>query len=94
MSTAMSLEDRAKKPTKAEWRFERFKERLGTLVPSGLTADGMTFKKYGPTLLQVLKLAVEKQSPELCRSSPCLGFVNTLCGRPSDGDSGSGRISQ
>lgn len=52
--------DRAKKPTKAEWRFQRFNERLGALVPSGLTADAMTFKRYGPTLLQVLKLAVEK----------------------------------
>jgi hypothetical protein len=57
--------DRSQKPTKAEWRFERFKERLGTLVPSGLTADGMTFKRYGPTLLQVLKLAVEKQALSL-----------------------------
>lgn len=54
--------DRAQKPTKAEWRFGRFKERLGTLVPSGLTAVAMTFKMYGPTLLQVLKLAVEKQA--------------------------------
>lgn len=54
--------DRAQKPTKAEWRFEQFKQRLGTLVPAGLTADAMTFKKYGPTLLQVLKLAVEKQA--------------------------------
>jgi hypothetical protein len=54
--------DRAQKPTKAEWRFHRFKERLGTLVPNGLTTDAMTFKKYGPTLLQVLKLAVEKQA--------------------------------
>lgn len=53
--------DRAQKPTMAEWRFERFKERLGTLVPAGVTADGMTFKRYGPTLLQVLKLAVEKE---------------------------------
>jgi hypothetical protein len=54
--------DRAQKPTKAEWRFQRFNQRLGTLVPSGLTADAMTFKKYGPTLLTVLKLAVEKQA--------------------------------
>lgn len=54
--------DRAQKPTKAEWRFEQFKQRLGTLVPSGLSADAMTFKKYGPTLLHVLKLAVEKQA--------------------------------
>lgn len=54
--------DRAQKPTKAEWRFRRFKERLGTLVPSDITTDAMTFKKYGPTLLQVLRLAVEKQA--------------------------------
>lgn len=54
--------DRAQKPTKAEWRFEQFRQRLGTLVPAGLTADAMTHKKYGPTLLQVLKLAVEKQA--------------------------------
>lgn len=54
--------DRVNKPTKAEWRLERFRERLGSLVPTGLTAEGMTFKMYGPTLLQVLKLAVEKQA--------------------------------
>jgi len=54
--------DRAQKPTKAEWRFEQFKQRLGSLVPAGLAADAMTHKLYGPTLLQVLKLAVEKQA--------------------------------
>ena len=54
--------NRAQKLTKAESRFLRFKERLGTLVPSGLTPDAMTLKKYGPTLLQALKLAVEKQA--------------------------------
>lgn len=54
--------DRAQKPTKAEWRFEQFKGRLGTLVPAGLDADAMTHKKYGPALLQVVKLAVEKQA--------------------------------
>ena len=54
--------EREQKPTKAEWRFERFRERIGALVPSGLTADAMTFKKYGPTVLRVLKLAVEKQA--------------------------------
>lgn len=54
--------DRGQKPTKTEWRLERFKERLGALVPSGLTAESMTIERYGPTLLQVLKLAVEKQA--------------------------------
>ena len=53
--------DRAQKPTKTEWRLQRFKERLGALVPSGLAAESMTIEKYGPTLLQVLQLAVEKQ---------------------------------
>ncbi len=54
--------DRTQKPTKAEWRLGQFIQRLGTLVPAGLTADAMTHKQYGPTLLQVLKLAVEKQA--------------------------------
>ncbi len=54
--------DRAQKPTKTEWRLQRFHQRLGTLVPSGLTADAMTLKNYGPTLLCVVKLAVEKQA--------------------------------
>lgn len=54
-------EDRAQKPTIQEWRLARFKERLGSLFPSGLTAEGMNFKTYGLSLLRVLKLAVEKE---------------------------------
>lgn len=50
------------KLTKMEWRLQRFKERLGVLVPSGLAAESMTTQNFGPTLLQVLKLAVEKQA--------------------------------
>jgi hypothetical protein len=53
--------DRAVKPTIQEWRLARFKERLGTLFPSGLSAEGMSFKSYGPSLLRALKLAVEKE---------------------------------
>ena len=54
-------EDRALKPTIQEWRLERFKERLGSLYPSGLSAAGMTFKTFGTSLLRALKLAVEKE---------------------------------
>jgi len=54
-------EDRKHKPTIQEWRLARFKERLGSLFPSGLTVDGMTQKNYGKSLLLVLKLAVEKE---------------------------------
>lgn len=54
--------DRAQKPTKTEWRLDQFKQRMGTLVPAGLSAEAMTHKKYGRTLLNVLKLAVEKQA--------------------------------
>ncbi len=57
-----SSEDRALKPTIQEWRLARFKERLGALFPSGLTAGDMTFKKYGPSLLRALKLAVENEA--------------------------------
>lgn len=54
-------EDRAQKPTIQEWRLARFKERIGSLYPSGLTSQGMSFKTYGSSLLHVLKLAVEKE---------------------------------
>lgn len=54
-------EDRGQKPTIQEWRLARFKERLGSLFPSGLTADGMNFKTFGTSLLRALKLAVEKE---------------------------------
>jgi len=54
--------DRAQKPTTQEWRLARFKERLGSLFPSGMAADGMIHRKYGPSLLRVLKLAVEKEA--------------------------------
>ncbi|ASJ23191.1 O-methyltransferase [Laribacter hongkongensis] len=53
--------NRAEKPTTQEWRLARFKERLGSLFPSGLTADGMTHKSFGKSLLRALKLAVEKE---------------------------------
>lgn len=55
-------EDRAQKPTIQEWRLARFKERLGSLFPSGLAADDMTHKNFGKSLLLSLKLAVEKES--------------------------------
>lgn len=55
-------EDRAVKPTIQDWRLARFKERLGALFPSGLGSDGMTFKKYGPSLLRALKLAVDNEA--------------------------------
>jgi hypothetical protein len=54
--------DRTQKPTIQEWRLARFKERLGALFPSGLTADGMNFKTYGQSLLRALKLAVDKEA--------------------------------
>lgn len=57
-----ATEDRALKPTIQEWRLARFKARLGTLFPSGLGPDGMTFKAYGPSLLRTLKLAVDNEA--------------------------------
>ncbi len=54
--------DRKEKPTVQEWRLARFKERVGQLFPSGLSADGMTQKRFGFSVLRVLKLAVEKEA--------------------------------
>lgn len=43
------------------WRLDRFREKLGSLFPSDLKADGMTFKNYGRSVLYALYLAVEKE---------------------------------
>lgn len=53
--------DRAQKPTIHEWRLARLRERLGPLFPSGMSADAMTHRSYGPSLLRVLQLAVERE---------------------------------
>lgn len=50
-----------RKPTVPEWRLEQFRERLGALFPNDLTAEGMTFKTYGKTVLRVLYLAVQRE---------------------------------
>jgi hypothetical protein len=44
-----------------EWRLQAFQRHFGSLFPSGLTADGMKQKSFGKSLLQALKLAVEKE---------------------------------
>jgi len=49
------------KKTLQEWRLDRFHERLGSLFPSDLKAEGMTFKNYGKSVLCALYLAVEKE---------------------------------
>lgn len=54
--------DRAQKPTIHEWRLERFKERLSSLYPSGLSLEGMMSKNFGASLLHVVKLAVDKEA--------------------------------
>ena len=53
--------DLGRKPTIQEWRLERFKERMGALFPSGLKPKEMTFKNYGRSVLQALRLSVEKE---------------------------------
>lgn len=62
LSVEVDGEASGDQPTIQEWRLARFKERLGELFPSGTTAQGMSFKTYGPSLLRALKLAVEKET--------------------------------
>lgn len=50
----------AKLPTIHEWRLKRFRDRMGPLFPAGHPASEMTHKQFGHTILQVLKLAVER----------------------------------
>lgn len=74
-------EDRAVKPTIQEWRLARFRERLGPLFPSGLSADSMTRKTFGQSILYALKLAVDKE----VLSHPDRQVVWTLATHYSDG---------
>lgn len=50
------------KKTVPEWRLDRFRERMGSLFPSDLRSDGMTFKIFGRSLLRALYLAVGKEA--------------------------------
>lgn len=43
------------------WRLEKFRDRLGALFPSDLTADAMETKTYGRSVLRALYLAVQKE---------------------------------
>lgn len=52
----------ARKPTIAEWRLARLKDKLGELFPADLKPEGMTFKQYGLSLLKVLQIAVDKEA--------------------------------
>lgn len=44
-----------------DWRLEKFKDRLGSLCPTDITAAGMERKTYGQSILRALFLAVEKE---------------------------------
>lgn len=44
-----------------EFRLEQFKKRLSDYYPANLNTSDMTRKKFGKSLLEVLRLAVEKQ---------------------------------
>jgi len=56
---ATPLDPDSNLPTEKDWRLSRFKERMGQLFPSGLSADGMTFKRFGGSVLEALSLAVD-----------------------------------
>jgi hypothetical protein len=43
------------------WRLEKFKDRLGSLCPTDIAAEGMERRNYGPSILRALFLAVEKE---------------------------------
>lgn len=53
------------KKTLQEWRLDRFRERLGSLFPSDMKPEGMTFKQFGRSVLRALFLAVEKEALSL-----------------------------
>ena len=48
-------------PSVQEWRLARFRARMGYLFPSGLGPDGMTSRNFGRSLLEAVRLAVERE---------------------------------
>jgi hypothetical protein len=44
-----------------DWRLKEFKDRLGSLCPTDITAAGMERIAYGPSILRALFIAVEKE---------------------------------
>ena len=43
-----------------EWRFNRFNERMGTVMPSKIGPEDMTYKRYGRSILRALSLSVDR----------------------------------
>lgn len=48
------------RPTEQEWRLARFRERLGSMFPSDLAPEGMTYKQFGKSVLAALQIAVDR----------------------------------
>lgn len=60
---AIELDGESSDPSKMtlqEWRLQKFKDRLGEYCPSDLKNEDMNQKKFGLTLLKVLKLSADK----------------------------------
>lgn len=53
-------EGRTGKPTIQEWRLKALKGRLGVLFPNDLTPSGMETREFGRSLLQAVKIAVDR----------------------------------
>jgi hypothetical protein len=49
------------RPTEQGWRLAKFRERLGSMFPSNLLPEGMTFKQFGKSVLSALRIAVERE---------------------------------
>jgi len=48
------------KPTLQEWRLARLTETLGEYVPTDTSPDDLITKRFGPCLLRICRLAVER----------------------------------
>lgn len=48
-------------PTVQEWRLEKFRKRLGNMFPAGLQSSGMTYKKFGQSVLSALGVALARE---------------------------------
>jgi len=57
---SLSSESENDKPTLHEWRLERLRERLAEYVPVDFASEDLKTQAFGPGLIRILRLALER----------------------------------
>jgi hypothetical protein len=60
ISISLSAESEAEKPTLQDWRLQRLRERLAEFVPVEFSAKNLETRAFGPSLIGILRLALDR----------------------------------